>query len=84
MAILDEPTAIREGEELDLSRVEAFLKKKIDGAAGSLEIRQFPSGFSNLTYMIRLGEKEMVLRRPPFGKKAKTAHDLVSEHDHLA
>ncbi|MCU0599723.1 MAG: phosphotransferase family protein [Desulfobacterales bacterium] len=84
MAILDEPTIIREGEELDLAKVEAFLKEKLEGASGPLEIMQFPSGFSNLTYMIRLGEKEMVLRRPPFGKKARTAHDMKREYTILS
>jgi aminoglycoside phosphotransferase (APT) family kinase protein len=84
MGIVDEPTLIREGEELDPARVEAFLKEKVDGADGPLEIRQFPSGFSNLTYMIRMGKKEMVLRRPPFGKKAKTAHDMKREYSILS
>jgi aminoglycoside phosphotransferase (APT) family kinase protein len=84
MPILDEPTVIREGEELELARVGAFLKEKIKGAEGPLEIRQFPSGFSNLTYMIRMGDKDMVLRRPPFGKKAKTAHDMKREYTILS
>jgi len=79
MGIVDEPTVIREGEELDLARIESFLREKVEGANGPLEIKQFPSGFSNLTYMIRMGDKEMVLRRPPFGKKAKTAHDMKRE-----
>jgi aminoglycoside phosphotransferase (APT) family kinase protein len=84
MGIVDEPTVIREGEELDLARVEAFLKEKIVGTEGTLVIKQFPSGFSNLTYMIRVGDKEMVLRRPPFGKKARTAHDMKREYTILS
>ena len=78
--LVDEPTGIREGEELDSSAVEKFLKDAVPDLTGALSIRQFPSGFSNLTYFIRAGDREMVLRRPPFGKKAKTAHDMGREY----
>src|SRR6056297_2619667 len=80
MTVADKPTEIREGEELDQEAVEKFLKQSIDGLSGSLEIKQFPSGFSNLTYLIRVGDREMVLRRPPFGRKAKSAHDMGREY----
>jgi aminoglycoside phosphotransferase (APT) family kinase protein len=80
MTVVDEPTGIREGEELDNSAVEAFLKDSIKGLDGPLSIKQFPSGFSNLTYFIKVGDRDMVLRRPPFGKKAKTAHDMNREY----
>ena len=80
MDIADRPTKVRRGEALEIKAVEAFLKDNIKGLEGSLSISQFPSGFSNLTYMIRVGEKELVLRRPPFGTKAKTAHDMSREY----
>jgi len=80
MAIVDEPIEIREGEELNNRKVEEFLRDTIAGLEGEFLIKQFPSGFSNLTYLIRVGEKEMILRRPPFGKKAKTAHDMSREY----
>ena len=51
---------------------------------GEFVIKQFPSGFSNLTYMIKVGARELVLRRPPFGKKAKTAHDMSREYKILS
>ncbi len=76
----DRPTKVRQGEELDIIAVEEFLKDNIEELEGTLEIAQFPSGFSNLTYMIRVGERELVLRRPPFGTKAKTAHDMSREY----
>lgn len=79
-SILDEPTGIREGEELDSAAVETFLKDTIPDLDGPMSIRQFPSGFSNLTYFIRVGDRDMVLRRPPIGKKAKTAHDMNREY----
>lgn len=80
----DKPTAIRQGEELDITKVEAFLKDTIPGLSGGLTIEQFPSGFSNLTYLIKVGERNLVLRRPPFGRKAKTAHDMGREYKILS
>jgi len=80
MTFVDKPTNIREGEELDTALVETFIKDTITGLDGPMSIKQFPSGFSNLTYFIRVGDKDMVLRRPPIGKKAKTAHDMNREY----
>jgi len=76
---LDQPTAIRSGEELDLAKLEPYLRGHFPGEAGALEVRQFPSGHSNLTYSLELGAKELVLRRPPFGSKVKSAHDMSRE-----
>ncbi len=69
----------RPGEELDLPRLEAYLKEAIPGLEGRLEVLQFPSGHSNLTYLLRVGETELVLRRPPRGKKPKSGHDMHRE-----
>lgn len=80
MEMIDRPTSIRQGEELDLKAVESFLKDTIPGLSGDLCVEQFPSGYSNLTYLIRVGDRELVLRRPPFGRKAKTAHDMGREY----
>ena len=79
MTLTDQAKPPREGEELSAARVESFLKENIPGLAGSLEILQFPSGHSNLTYLLKVGDTEMVLRRPPFGRKAATAHDMGRE-----
>lgn len=79
MNCIDDATTVRKGEELDKARVEEFLKDSIPGLNGSLEINQFPKGHSNLTYLLSIGDKEFVLRRPPFGKKAKSAHDMSRE-----
>ena len=77
---MTDPTRpVREGEELDLAAVESFLKSAIPGYEGPLEVSQFPSGASNLTYLVKAGDREMVLRRPPPGRKAKTAHDMSRE-----
>jgi len=77
--LLDHPTAIRSGEELDLAKLEPYLRSHFPDETGPLQIRQFPSGHSNLTYSLHLGARELVLRRPPFGSKVKSAHDMSRE-----
>ncbi|HXZ28875.1 MAG TPA: phosphotransferase family protein [Terriglobales bacterium] len=78
--MLNRPGSVRAGEELDLPRLEPFLLRHFPGSAGPLTVQQFPSGHSNLTYLVRLGGREMVLRRPPFGSKVKSAHDMGREY----
>jgi aminoglycoside phosphotransferase (APT) family kinase protein len=80
----DSAGGIRPGEELDVVRLEPYLRSHFPDLDGPLEIRQFPSGHSNLTYSVKLGRREMVLRRPPFGSKVKTAHDMGREYHVLA
>ncbi len=81
--IIDTPVKTREGEELDVSKLEIFLKDEIKGLKGSVKVKQFPSGFSNLTYQITFNDKKLILRRPPFGTKAKSAHDMEREFNIL-
>ncbi len=73
-----ETRPIRPGEELDEAALGAWLDAQL-GDAGRLTIEQFPGGHSNLTYLLRRGGDEYVLRRPPFGSKVKTAHDMGRE-----
>ncbi len=75
----DHPAPVRAGEELDLAKLEPFLRIQFPEEAGTLTVRQFPSGHSNLTYSLHLGNRELVLRRPPFGSKVKSAHDMARE-----
>jgi aminoglycoside phosphotransferase (APT) family kinase protein len=84
VSLQDGSKPVRKGEELDLSRLEPYLREHFPGLGGELSVKQFPSGHSNLTYSISLGEKEMVLRRPPFGSKVKSAHDMGREYHVLA
>jgi Phosphotransferase enzyme family len=76
---LDHPANVRQGEELDLTKLDPYLRKHFPREAGPLRVRQYPSGHSNLTYSLQLGAKELVLRRPPFGSKVKSAHDMSRE-----
>ena len=75
----DEPRAVRDEDRLDVSAVDAFLKQHIEGLHGDPTIRQFPGGASNLTYLIAYGDRDLVLRKPPAGVKAKSAHDMLRE-----
>jgi len=82
--VTDRATSIRSGEEIDAQKVREFLHDHIPGLEGEIEILQFPSGYSNLTYLVKVGTRELVLRRPPFGRKAKTAHDMGREYKILS
>jgi aminoglycoside phosphotransferase (APT) family kinase protein len=76
----DQPAAVRPGEEINITALEPFVRERLPGAAGPPVISQYPSGHSNLTYLIKMGNQELVLRRPPFGSKVKTAHDMGREY----
>jgi aminoglycoside phosphotransferase (APT) family kinase protein len=82
---------VRESEQLDWPRVEAWLRDRLTDAdiagfdrAAPMTVEQFPGGHSNLTYLVRFGGTELVLRRPPFGPVAPTAHDMAREYRWLA
>ncbi len=86
----DRPAAVRAGEELDLERLAAYLGERLPELAGPLAVEQFPRGFSNLTYLLHCGrgdkegDRQLVLRRPPFGAAVATAHDMGREHKILS
>ena len=77
---IDKPKAVRIGEELNVIALELFLNNYFGTTTQKLTIEQFPSGYSNLTYLIRLGVRELVLRRPPFGaENIAKGHDMARE-----
>jgi len=57
-----------------------YLRGRLPGSEAPVELSQFPGGHSNLTYLLRFGEQEYVLRRPPLGPVAPRAHDMAREH----
>lgn len=65
---------VRPGEGLDAAALKAYL------GAGTLTVEQFPGGHSNLTYLLRLDGRDLVLRRAPMGPVAPRAHDMVREY----
>ncbi|MDF0731625.1 phosphotransferase family protein [Pseudomonas entomophila] len=79
MTLTDQSTQVRPGEELDAAVIDPYLKAHIPGLDGTPTISQFPGGASNLTYLVAYPNREFVLRRPPFGHKAKSAHDMGRE-----
>ena len=75
-----EVMAVRSDEQLDLVRLEPWLRANLPDTSGSLRLQQFGGGHANLTYLLRFGHTEYVLRRPPLGVIAPTAHDMRREH----
>jgi aminoglycoside phosphotransferase (APT) family kinase protein len=81
LAAVDRPGPVRPGEELSLATLAAWLNERFpDQDAATLVVEQFPGGHSNLTYLLRWGGRELVLRRPPVGASVKSAHDMGREH----
>ncbi len=78
----DDPELIvpRPDEQLDLARLEPWLREHLPGAQGPLELAQFRGGRANLTYLLRFSGGEFVLRRPPLGPIPPGAHDMGREH----
>jgi len=78
-----EIAAVRPGEDLDWPRIADHLRANVPAdafdPAGEFDVMQFPNGSANLTYLVRFGESELVLRRPPFGVLAPGAHDMKRE-----
>lgn len=70
---------VRPSEQLDWSRLTAYVRDRLD-VRGEVEVEQFPGGHSNLTYLLRFGDREFVLRRPPFGPVPPRAHDMAREY----
>lgn len=86
MTVSRDSTAVRAGEEVDLVALDDYLRTHLTGndPAPPIKIEQFPGGHSNLTYLIRYGDQEFVLRRPPVGPVAPTAHDMPREYKLLS
>jgi aminoglycoside phosphotransferase (APT) family kinase protein len=85
VVVVDEPKGVREEDSFDVEAVAEWLREHTpEGAADSLEgspsVRQFAGGASNLTYLLSYGDRELILRRPPAGTKAASAHDMRREY----
>ena len=81
---MDDPpevAPVRPGEEFDEARVEKYLHEQLPQLArGPMQVEQFPGGHANLTYLLRFGDTELVLRRPPLGPVAPRSHDMAREY----
>ncbi|WP_059008599.1 phosphotransferase family protein [Streptomyces specialis] len=78
-----EPAAagkVRDEDAFDVPRLDAWLKERLDGLTGTPDVTQFTGGASNLTYLLRYPGTDLILRRPPAGRKASSAHDMAREY----
>ena len=71
---------VRPGEALPVEAVDLWLKARVPGLAGLPDVTQFGGGVSNWTYRLAYPGHDLVLRRPPEGTKAKSAHDMRREY----
>lgn len=76
----DEPGALRDEDAFDTNAVHRWLSSTVDGLDGTPTVRQYPGGASNLTYLLSYPDRELILRRPPAGHKAASAHDMRREY----
>lgn len=79
---MDEARAVRDEDAFDVPSVHAWLRARVGGLPDAApEVFQFPGGASNLTFLLRYPEQELVLRRPPRGVRKGSAHDMHREYD---
>lgn len=78
--LVDRPRDVRDEDLFDVDALDAWLKQRLEGLEGRPAVKQFPKGASNLTYLLRYPARDLILRRPPPGTKAKSAHDVLREY----
>lgn len=81
---VDDTIPVRPDEQLDEAKLAEYLRTRLAGAAAPLRVRQFGGGAANLTYLLDFGERQYVLRRPPLGPVAPSAHDMAREYSVLS
>ncbi|MEV4056314.1 phosphotransferase family protein [Amycolatopsis sp. NPDC049688] len=75
------PVEVRAEDAFDAAAVHAWLRGKVEDLGHEPpQVRQFPGGASNLTYLLTYPDRELILRRPPAGHKAASAHDMRREY----
>lgn len=79
MSLIDHGGPVRAGETLDVAAVDTWLKQQLPDLQGLPEVTQYSGGASNWTYRLKYANHDLILRRPPSGTKAKSAHDMVRE-----
>ena len=76
----DEARELREEDAFDVAALHAWLSARVELPVEPPQVQQFAGGASNLTYLLRYADRDLVLRRPPAGAKAASAHDMGREH----
>ncbi len=77
---VDRPRPLRDSDAFNLEAVNQWVLENVPTLVGSPEVFQYPGGASNLTYLLAYKNKDVILRRPPPGHKAKSAHDMGREY----
>jgi aminoglycoside phosphotransferase (APT) family kinase protein len=77
---IDGASGVRDEDSFDVEAVRTWLAGQGTELAADVEVKQFGGGASNLTYSLRDGSHDLILRRPPSGQKAKGAHDMDREY----
>lgn len=77
--MLDQPSTLREADSFNTEAVQAFVLQHAPHAQGDMQVRQFKGGASNLTYQLDFDNASFIMRTPPPGTKAKSAHDMGRE-----
>ena len=69
MSTAEESRPVREEDSFDVGATADWLRAHAeafgDDLVGTPEVRQFPGGASNLTYLLRYPRRDLILRRPP-------------------
>lgn len=80
MSVIDVGSSVRNGEELDTRAVGNWLIEHGEEISGPVNVTQYSGGASNWTYRLKYENADLILRRPPQGTKAKSAHDMSREY----
>ena len=83
--VVEDGRAVREEDSFDVMAVATWLRENApqilqEDLDSTPQVRQFSGGASNLTYLLAYGGRELILRRPPHGTKAASAHDMRREY----
>jgi aminoglycoside phosphotransferase (APT) family kinase protein len=84
MLQIDTPDEVQADARIARAQLTSYLRSQIEGLSGEVQLFQFHAGHSNLTYLVRCGARELVLKRAPEGRKASSAHDMGREFRILA
>jgi len=76
----DQASAVRSGEELPETVLADWLRMQLPDLSGEMRVTQYSGGASNWTYRLQFDNADLILRRPPAGTKAKSAHDMGREY----
>ncbi len=77
---MDETTPVRSAHRFDESRLAEYLRDRLEGFDGSIEVRQFSGGQSNPTFLLSTRDRKCVLRKKPPGKLLPSAHQVEREY----